>query len=645
MKPACKTVVLIAMSIGAASHALGWSVKSSDKTHVRVQVVDEDRKPVAGQKMTFFLGAGGGPERSFVSDADGMVSFRDKVVSYADCEFDIDRKLYYPVCFEYRAYQSGSVVTGVVKRIAKPSQMVDMYFRWNISNAVHKIGMDLLLGDLVAPYGKGKCADLYLMNEVWRDESITVPEEKRKLRTAYWFERGGAGGEFTVVPRDVGCELPTPAVAPETMLNNSYAKFENTRRHEYDVYGWEDIGEEKFVLFRVVRPNGAFYGVIIGGASSLLDERSSGGLTYCINPNPRARDIAWVHGRNCGNDWRRYVAKAYADAEKAEEGGATAKTDTETLARNRKMMEENAYSGTWRGKAWGMDSVTFRFDKCGLGCFEFVHATGVSIFASHESSGWFYWTSDGGGAITAHAVGSRYGEDFGPHDFRMKYDCEKNMMSPDLESELFSGRIAPLVNATRCELGFISGDGIKKIGYMYDLGGVNHQQTISKHDARMMSLPKSTMATFSELWKTARKRCADGTGIALRKVGAPEIRVIGKDDGMRVYIQEFARRSGDMNAPQFKILEGMYGPDISGKKSLELFYKNEDMRQLEKSFDVDFRGSLLKDEGAWTKEFRDFSVAIFEKGEIAKCQKLLKEVVEKWYTFPVRVIELDEEKK
>ena len=227
----------------------------------------------------------------------------------------------------------------------------------------------------------------------------------------------------------------------------------------------------------------------------------------------------------------------------------------------------------------------------------------------------------------------------------MKYDCEKNMMIPDLESELFSGRIAPLVNATKCELGFISGDGIEKVEKRFRFCGVRHRQEISEHDARMMSLPKRTMSTFSELWKTAQERCADGTGIALRRIGAPEIRVVGKDDGMRVYIQEVTRRSGDMNAPQFKILEGMYGPDISGKKSLELFYKNEDMRQLEKSFDVDFRGSLLKDEGAWTKEFRDFSVAIFEKGEIAKCQKLLKEVVEKWYTFPVRVIELDEEKK
>ena len=642
MKPVCKTVVLIALAIGAASHALGWSVKSSDKTHVRVQVVDEDGKPVAGQKMTFFLGAGGGPERSFVSDADGMVSFRDKVVSYADCEFDIDRKLYYPVCFEYRAYQSGSVVTGVVKRIAKPSQMVDMYFRWNISNAVHKIGMDLLLGDLVAPYGKGKCADLYLTTTGVRDDSVKADREHMKWYGEYWFERGESGGEFTVVPRDVGCMLPTPAVAPEEMLNNSDAKFITDGRVGHDS---ECVGSNRFVLFKAVRPNGTFYGVIFDGISSLYGTCCSGELTYCINPDPGARDIAWVHGRNRGNDWRRYVAKAYADAENAKDGAATAKSDDETLTRNRKMMEENAYSGTWLGKAWGMDSVTFRFDKCGLGCFEFASDSHSCIFSHNKMTGWFYWTSDGSGAIKARAVGSRYGEDFRPHDFRMKYDCEKNMMIPDLESELFSGRIAPLVNATRCELGFISGDGIKKIGYMYDLGGVNHQQTISKHDARMMSLPKSTMSTFSELWKTARKRCADGTGIALRKVGAPEIRVIGKDDGMRVYIQEFTRRSGDMNAPQFKILEGMYGPDISGKKSLELFYKNEDIRQLKKSFDVDFRGSSLEDEGAWTKEFRDFSVAIFKKGETAKCQKLLKEVVEKWYTFPVRVIELDAEKK
>ena len=51
------------------------------------------------------------------------------------------------------------------------------------------------------------------------------------------------------------------------------------------------------------------------------------------------------------------------------------------------------------------------------------------------------------------------------------------------------------------------------------------------------------------------------------------------------------------------------------------------------------------DKGVWTKEARDFFVVTIKKSETAKCQKLLKEVVEKWYTFPVRVIELDAEKE
>ena len=642
MKMTILRTMLIAMSIGAASHALGWSVKSANKAHVRVQVVDEDGKPVAGQKMKFRLCSGGGPELFKESDHAGMVSFREDIGAYAVCEFDLDRKVHYPVWFEYRAKQSESVVTGVVKRIVKPSQMADPYFEWDISNAVHKIGVDLLLGDLVAPYGKGKCADLYLATTGVKDDSVKADSEYMKWYGEYWFERGESGGEFTVVPRDVGCMLPTPAVAPEKMLNNSDAKFITDGRVGHDS---ERVGSNRFVLFKAVRPNGTFYGVIISGISSLYGTCCSGELTYCINPDPGARDIAWIQGRCDGNDWRRYVAKAYAEAEKTKDVAATAKADAETLARNRKMMEENAYSGMWLGKAWGMDSVTFRFDKCGLGCFEFVSDRHTCIFDHNKMMGWFHWTSDGCGMITAHAVGNRYGEDFKPYDFRMKYDCEKNMMIPDLESELFSGRIAPLVNATKCELGFISGDGIEKVEKRFRFCGVRHRQEISEHDARMMSLPKRTMSTFSELWKTAQERCADGTGIALRRIGAPEIRVVGKDDGMRVYIQEVTRRSGDMNAPQFKILEGMYGPDISGKKSLELFYKNEDMRQLEKSFDMSFRGSSLEDEGAWTKEFRDFSVAIFKKGETAKCQKLLKEVVEKWYTFPVRVIELDAEKE
>ena len=226
----------------------------------------------------------------------------------------------------------------------------------------------------------------------------------------------------------------------------------------------------------------------------------------------------------------------------------------------------------------------------------------------------------------------------------LAYDSARNVMVPDLKSALFSGRVAPRAGK-RVEMCFMPREIFDEEKKSYSFADLHFVADLAKHDAIMLSLPKRTMSSLSELRKTALQRCADGSGIALRRVGAPEIRIVGEDGGIEFHIQVLTERMGDPSAPQFKELAGHGGPEIAGKKKRELFYDEDKLKRLVESLGVEYYWESLVDKGVWTKEARDFFVVTIKKGEAAKCQKLLKEVVEKWYTFPVRVIELDAEKE
>lgn len=323
MRIPSKVVLCCAMAFTTMCQAWAWSVNKSNKTNVRVLVVDEDGKPVVGQKVDFRLKSGGGPEFSLTSDKDGMVSFRDDIGSYAVCQLDLDRKTHYPVWFEFHSSDSGSIVTGVVKRVVKPSGMVGLMINRTVSNGVDKVGLDLLYGDLVQPFGNGRHADLYMTIQTRKDESIKTNDEWRRVYSQYGFLQSDLPGGFSVVDQDVGCWLPTPTFARETMLNNTNVVFFVDRRPNApdDDY----IGEKKYVIVKVVRPQGVFYGVIVGGAflPSTRDSGSICDLMYSLNVHDGDRNIVWKETGYVTASWRDRVKTWYAE-EEAEKGKKTA---------------------------------------------------------------------------------------------------------------------------------------------------------------------------------------------------------------------------------------------------------------------------------------------------------------------------------
>lgn len=634
------TFVWACLSCG---HSYAWSIKSSNKTHVQICAVNEERRPVEGLEVQVRLNYGRGRLRNFITDKDGMISFKDDIGDCAKCRFSLDEKLYYRSHVTFWPKQSGTVVTGVVKRAASPSRMVNTSFRWAMSNVVERVGVDLLKGDLMPPHGKGRHADLYLASRGWKDETVEEDHEYRKYYAEYWFERGECQSEFSIVEKDIGCELPTPVVAPETMNNDSDIKFRiDYRPNRQDS---EHIGENRYVLFKAVRPNGVFYGVIFGGVFRWFFDGCDGELMYAINPNPGNRGIVWTTCTERKDDWLKYMRKMYAeeDAEKEraakEAGNPRKKAAPEEIARNRRMMEARAYSGKWECKAWGLKSVSLSFDKCGLGRFEAV-AENI-IFSRYETSGWFHWTANDKGAITARAVDSSDCASQGMHELRLNYDFERNVMVPDLKCDLLAGRVSPRADNLRCEMMYAGDVDLIAAARDYCSGNWWRGHDVAEEDALIKAAPKSQVSSLDALCALAKERCVGTAGLVVRSDGAPEIKIGTDDRSIWADIMFKRERGGNAVAPKFECLSGQYGPEIAENAGPEEFLDPFELDKRVKSLGGETGRAFVKEEGAWTYERRRYVKVFVAPGKWDKCKEVLKPIMDKWYTFPVEVREVD----
>lgn len=619
--------------------AYGWNIGGANKAHVRICAVDEDRNPVEGVEVEARLNYGRGKVLKYTTGKDGIVSFHEKIGSCAMCEFKLDEAKFYSFSTRFWPGQSGSVVTGVVKRIVNGARMVDVGVYWKVTNMVERIGVDLFLGEPMPPYGKGRHADMYLRTRWWKDNDVMTDMERNKYYSEYWLERGETQSEFYIVEKDIECGLETPTMVRDTQRGNADMKFQIDARPNRKRSG--DIGEKYCVLLKLVRPEGVFYGVVTSGYFCVACFGSACKLWYSINPIPGDRCIAWEGGGVTDKrDWTNYLETIYAKEEAAKGRAADERRlDVEQVERNREMMRRKAYSGKWSCGAWGADDASFDFDANGFGYFNIVASK--RPFLDHRASGWFHWTADESGEITAHAVTREYEV----LDFRLKYDPERNAMVPDLKSGLFAGRVAPLPSNPRCELGFVPGDDPLADASSHPWRVLAWQRPdIAEYDARVKSMPRRTVRSLGELWDLAAEKGRENVCIMLRTVGAPDIGVSMSGDGVEIRVTGDITRSGDADAPSFEKLKGRSGPDIRGKKRSELFVDYRMFRELVESLGGEMNMDVLYEEGAWTREKRRTLVAKFKRGQEKKCRKLLKDLAEKWYAFPARVIELDMKK-
>ncbi len=303
MKAPVIVLILAALGIAGAAQLVGLP-----KARVTVHVIGEDGKPIAGVNARFVF-SGEFNSQAIVpvsgeTDANGNFTAE----GYCDGSFGAD--------FNKTGYYSGSVdiptfheskegkwqpwdntYTTVLRKIGNP---IPLYARKLVlqvpANGVG-CGLDLMEADWVAPYGKGKVAD------------INVTVTKLEYRSMADFD---VSATVSFPPTDNGIQeiqLPKefssslfrwPRMAPEVGYNteiktqslwlnppNGNAKSINTSKE----------GQAYFFRVRTVIQSGkitsALYGKILGGVAIGPDDSKSCsiGFTYYLNPTPQDRNL------------------------------------------------------------------------------------------------------------------------------------------------------------------------------------------------------------------------------------------------------------------------------------------------------------------------------------------------------------------
>ena len=430
-----------------------------------------------------------------------------------------------------------------------------------------------------------------------------------------------------------------PAYAPETMGSVSGEPFRVDSRPNIKTVDY--IGDNRYVVFKLVRPQGVFYGVIVNGQHYAHQEQGWYSVEYKINTVPGDRGLVGSTRSDDADDWRKYVNQLYAeeDEKKTDKsstaGRGAAKADPGEASRNLKMMRDNAYSGRWGCAAMGYDSISVFFDKRGLGFFDMV----LGGFSRSESTDWgfFHWTADGNGAIDVHVVDCR-GE---KKSFGLRYDSGKNVMIPDLAGYPFATRVTPSSDNPLCEMKFMPGgtleDSMAKFRKRKFLCG----NDVTAWEEMLASRPRKEVASLDAFLALAGERLKAGGGVLMRGNDAPDVSARTDGDVVVVEVVGEITRGGDADAPRLECLRGVTGPDISGKKEHETFIGEEEFAGFVKPFGGKVDDAIMSEEGIWTSERRVVFQAEFKQERMDKCKALLKAAVLKWHGFPHEVIELE----
>jgi hypothetical protein len=304
---------LIYLFIGAL---LGNCAIAQDSTapqwNATIKVIDEDGQPISGAHAVvgYYVSPTGGQDNintvagdniSGLTAADGIfkASHQDRS---AFLNFVAEKEGYYTTRVEYTLgapsqYDSAKwnpTVTLVLKKIGKP---IAMYAKWVYSDPPifkktgqppisfdESIGYDLVVGDWVAPYGKGTNTDI-IFGEQFDKKSVTDYYYKQTIS----FPNAGDGiQEFSVPDTEKGSDLRSPHEAP---ADGYESRLIRENYHHPGQVGESDYDENRIYLFRMTLPDGLHYGKIYGDPIQM-------NFRYYLNPTPNDRNIEFDPKQN-----------------------------------------------------------------------------------------------------------------------------------------------------------------------------------------------------------------------------------------------------------------------------------------------------------------------------------------------------------
>ena len=289
---------LIALAISCAFAQTG---PVSYEWTATMKVVDEDGNPISGAKADIGYYAHSQPANDLgLTDTNGIFTTSHSALStLVEVSLQADRSGYYTTWVErmlpqkYDPAQWSYTQTLVLKKVRQPIAMYAKYITHGPPVFNTPVGYDLMVGDWVAPNGKGMTTDIIFNGKLDKkakddfDYTLTVS-----------FPKPGDGiQEFTVPDSEKGSGLRSPHEAPTNGYQAQVVKTMSRHPGQGTKEDMNDPNRNYFFRARtVLDENGnvinAYYGKIYGDFMQ---------FTYYLNPTPNSHNIEFDPKQNLLN--------------------------------------------------------------------------------------------------------------------------------------------------------------------------------------------------------------------------------------------------------------------------------------------------------------------------------------------------------
>ena len=274
---------------------------------INLRVVDSAGNPVAGAELFggFWNNEKNDPPATGMSDANGDIWLEH--ICTGDFNFSIVKDGYYKTSLRYWFFKTGydcakdgrwlpwnPTVEVVLKERRNPTKMLvkDVDIKLPLKNADY--GFDFWVGDLVAPDGNGKVADIRV--KCWGDKPYPP---SRNFTNELLVVSASVGGGFVVKAKDKWSEFPSDYEAPENGYSESFHL--SMKRSEIKIFENVELAETDYLIVKIVRGKaggngaGSWYGKIYGPLiyGIMTNDREGAGVkfSYYLNLTPDDRNL------------------------------------------------------------------------------------------------------------------------------------------------------------------------------------------------------------------------------------------------------------------------------------------------------------------------------------------------------------------
>ena len=288
------------------------AVLNFPKIRFTVHVVGEDGKPISGANATFLFNQDSSnldktTQVAGITDGNGNLTAEGYSPFGAIAGQPFAKDGYYGSGVSIPHFVKtdnlghwlpwDATYTTVLRKIGNPIPMYAKNVNIDIPAVGQPCGYDLVIGDWVGPYGKGRTADFVMtLQRQWQDGyhfSVSV---------VISFSNSSDGIQLTDLPKEfANSQFKWPRVAPEAGYQSSLSLNSSEDQKGYEVNFQNNVSDDQNYFFRVrsTEQNGhvssALYGKIAGGMKLMpgASKTCKVRLNYYLNPSVNDRNMEY----------------------------------------------------------------------------------------------------------------------------------------------------------------------------------------------------------------------------------------------------------------------------------------------------------------------------------------------------------------